>query len=47
MLYYNNSVWFKYVWPMGSSTIWRCALAGVGMALREDCASLRGWTLRS
>jgi hypothetical protein len=38
--------WFEYAWPMGSGTLRRCGLVGVGLALLEE-ESWWGWALRS
>jgi hypothetical protein len=29
----ESLLWFEYAWPMGSGTIRRCGLVGVGTAL--------------
>ena len=29
----NGVWWFKYVWPIGSGTVWRCSLAGRSVSL--------------
>jgi hypothetical protein len=32
--------WFKYILPMGSGTIRRFGLVGIGVALSEECVSV-------
>ena len=33
--------WFEYAWPMGSGTIRKCSIVGVGLGLLEEVSHCR------